>query len=83
MAGSMPPRAAFDRCAETELARKIAGVQEMVHLGCEKRKMVQAGTGAVEEYDIVRISLALQEDAARSNVPFGAMYSLRRKPAAI
>ena len=63
MPRSVPPRATFDAGAETEFAGEIAGLQQMVHLGREEREMVQARSGAVEEYDIVRVALTLQEDA--------------------
>jgi len=42
---------------------------------------MQARTRAGEEHDVVRVALALQEDARELVVVAGEIYSLRRKPA--
>src|SRR6516225_8413266 len=56
-------RSALDASAEAECARDIASVQEMVHFRRQIRDMMKTRTGAVEEDDVVRIALALQENA--------------------
>src|SRR6478672_3017511 len=62
---AMPPRPALDRSAKAELARDIAGLQQVMVLLREECRVMQLRTCAMEEYDVVRIALALQEDAAQ------------------
>src|SRR5262245_2540324 len=61
----MPARSPFDARAEAVPSQKIADVHEMVDFRDRERGMVQARSGIVDEDDVVRIALALQEDRAQ------------------
>ncbi len=56
---------ALRSCRSRVRAGEIAGVEQMVHLWREEREMMQPRPRAVEEDDVVRIALALQEHAAK------------------
>jgi hypothetical protein len=53
----MTPWPAFDLAAEPQCAGHVAGEQQVVDLRREIREMMQPRSGALKEYDIMRISL--------------------------
>src|SRR5262249_26020793 len=63
MAGAMPAGPTLDTAAKPERAGDIAGVEDVVAFGARECSVMQARTRLLEEHDVVRIALALQEDA--------------------
>ncbi len=61
----VPPGPALDRQAEAETARHVAGFQQVGAFLRKIGEVMQPWARAVEEHDVVRIALALQEHAAQ------------------
>src|SRR5262249_40009037 len=69
MTGAMPAGTALDTAAKPERAGDIAGVEDVVAFGARECSVMQARTRLLEEHDVVRIALALQEDAGEFSAP--------------